>query len=69
MWYREEVSEHQTKRTTIRKTRVRWGKQVRKTVTKERLGQLKKSTSLGLDPATFWLVAHCLNQLRYCSFL
>jgi hypothetical protein len=32
----------------------------------EELGQLKKSTSSGLEPATFWLVAYCLNQLRYC---
>jgi hypothetical protein len=22
-------------------------------------------TSSGLEPATFWLVAYCLNQLRY----
>jgi hypothetical protein len=29
----------------------------------EGLGKLKKFTSLGLDPATFWLVALCLNQL------
>jgi hypothetical protein len=31
----------------------------------EGLGKLKKSTSLGLDPMTFQLVAECLNQLRY----
>jgi hypothetical protein len=31
----------------------------------ERLGKLKKSTSWGFHPATFWLVAWCLNQLRY----
>jgi hypothetical protein len=31
----------------------------------EGLGQLKKSTSLGLELATFRLVAPCLNQLRY----
>jgi hypothetical protein len=31
----------------------------------EGLGNLKKSTSSGLDPATFRLVAYCLNQLRY----
>jgi hypothetical protein len=31
----------------------------------ERLGKLKKSTSSGLDPATFLLVADCLNQLLY----
>jgi hypothetical protein len=31
----------------------------------EGLGTLKKSTSSGLDPATFRLVAYCLNQLRY----
>jgi hypothetical protein len=31
----------------------------------EGLGQLKKSTSSGFESATFWLVAHCLNQLRY----
>jgi hypothetical protein len=31
----------------------------------EGLGQLKNSTTLGLEPATFWLVAYCLNQLRY----
>jgi hypothetical protein len=29
------------------------------------LGKLKKSTSSGLDPATFRLVAECLDQLRY----
>jgi hypothetical protein len=32
----------------------------------EGLGKLKKSTSSGLDPATFRLAAYCLNQLRYC---
>jgi hypothetical protein len=31
----------------------------------EELGKLKKSTSSELDPATFRLVAQCLNQLRY----
>jgi hypothetical protein len=31
----------------------------------EGLGKLKKSTSSGLDPATFRLVAYDLNQLRY----
>jgi hypothetical protein len=31
----------------------------------EGLGKLKKSTSSGLDPATFRVVAKCLNQLRY----
>jgi hypothetical protein len=29
------------------------------------LGKLKKSTSLGIELETFWLVAHCLDQLRY----
>jgi hypothetical protein len=31
----------------------------------EGLGQLKNSTSSELEPATFRLVARCLNQLRY----
>jgi hypothetical protein len=31
------------------------------------LGKLIKSTSSGLDPATFWLVKLYLNQLRYHS--
>jgi hypothetical protein len=31
----------------------------------EGLGKLKKSTSLGLNPETFWLSAQCLNQLCY----
>jgi hypothetical protein len=31
----------------------------------EGLGQLKKSTSSGFDPATSRLVALSLNQLRY----
>jgi hypothetical protein len=31
----------------------------------EGLEQLKKSTSSGLEPVTFRLVAKCLNQLRY----
>jgi hypothetical protein len=28
---------------------------------------LKKSTSSGLDPVTFWLVAYCLNQPCYSA--
>jgi hypothetical protein len=33
----------------------------------EGLGQLKNPmTSSGIEPATFRLVAYCLNQLRYC---
>jgi hypothetical protein len=31
----------------------------------EGLGQLKNPVTSGLDPATFRLVAQCLNQLRY----
>jgi hypothetical protein len=31
----------------------------------EGLGKLKKSTSSGLESATFRLIAWCLNQLRY----
>jgi hypothetical protein len=31
----------------------------------EGLGQLKNSPHPGLEPATFQLVAYCLNQLRY----
>jgi hypothetical protein len=32
----------------------------------EGLGKLKNPmTSLGFDPATFWLVAQCLNQPHY----
>jgi hypothetical protein len=31
----------------------------------EGLGQLKNITSPGLEPATFRLIAKCLNQLRY----
>jgi hypothetical protein len=33
----------------------------------EGLGELKKKpmTSLGIEPATFGLLAQCLNQLRY----
>jgi hypothetical protein len=32
----------------------------------EGLGQLKNpATSWGIDPATFRLVAQCLNQVRY----
>jgi hypothetical protein len=31
----------------------------------EGLFKFKKSTSSGLEPATFRLVAECLNQLRY----
>jgi hypothetical protein len=38
----------------------------RGTVRMKELGKLKKSTSSGLDPATFRLAAQCLNQLRYC---
>jgi hypothetical protein len=33
----------------------------------EGLGQLKNPvTASGIELATFQLVAHCLNQLRYC---
>jgi hypothetical protein len=39
--------------------------QPRAIVQLEGLGKLKKSTSLGLEPATFQLVAWCLNQLWY----
>jgi hypothetical protein len=31
----------------------------------EGLGKLKKSTSSGLEPTTFQLVAQCLNKLNY----
>jgi hypothetical protein len=32
----------------------------------EELNQLKNlMTSSGIEPATFWLVAQCLNQVRY----
>jgi hypothetical protein len=31
----------------------------------EGLRKFKKSTSSGLEPATYRLVAQCLNQLRY----
>jgi hypothetical protein len=31
----------------------------------EGLSKLERSTSSGLEPATFRLVAQCLNQLRY----
>jgi hypothetical protein len=35
-------------------------------VRQEGLGKLKNPmTSEGLEPATFWLVAQCLNQLHY----
>jgi hypothetical protein len=35
----------------------------------EGLGQLKNpTTSSGIEPATFWFVALCLNQLRYRVF-
>jgi ribose/xylose/arabinose/galactoside ABC-type transport system permease subunit len=32
----------------------------------EGIGQLKNAvTSSGIEPATFWLVTYCLNQLLY----
>jgi hypothetical protein len=35
----------------------------------EGLGKLKKfKTSSGIEPATFWLVAYCVNHLRYPVF-
>jgi hypothetical protein len=34
----------------------------------EGLGQLKNpAISSGIEPATFWLVEYCLNQLFYCE--
>jgi hypothetical protein len=38
------------------------------TVRLERVGILKKSISSGFDPATFRLVAQCLNRVPKCSY-
>jgi hypothetical protein len=36
------------------------------TVCLKELGELKNPvTSLGIEPATFWLAAQCLNQVHY----
>jgi hypothetical protein len=44
---------------------VRGGVDPKAILRQEGFGQLKNPMTSGTEPATFWLVAQCLNQLRY----